>query len=66
MPFYEYVCEQCGFEIDLLVPVGTEIPECPECRKRAGEADPVLMKKKVSKDSGFKLNGGGWAKDGYG
>jgi len=60
MPTYEYVCPKCGhqFEQDQKI---TEEPlkVCPqeECK---GED----LKRLVGK-TGFILNGGGWAKDGY-
>ena len=57
MPFYEYKCEACGHEMEKLVRMNTPPPECPKCKD-------TTMKKKVSK-TGFKLEGGGWAKDGY-
>ena len=30
MPIYEYVCQSCGHEFELLV-MGREKPACPEC-----------------------------------
>ena len=33
MPIYEYHCEACGNEFELLV-MGREIPRCPECDSR--------------------------------
>jgi putative FmdB family regulatory protein len=30
MPIYEYACERCGHEFELLVR-GTRVPACPEC-----------------------------------
>jgi putative FmdB family regulatory protein len=33
MPIYEYVCEQCRRELELLVR-GSEQPACPDCGSR--------------------------------
>ena len=30
MPIYEYICEKCGNEFELLI-FGNDEPECPEC-----------------------------------
>jgi len=68
MPFYEYRCEDCGHELTKLVKMSAEPPDCPECVKpenEGGKSRAVRMRKKVSK-TGFKLEGGGWYKDGYG
>ena len=53
MPIYEYRCEECGAEKELLQRI-TDAPlsVCPECGKPA-------MKKLVSA-AGFQLKGTGW------
>ena len=53
MPIYEYVCDQCGRELETLQKI-TEEPliHCPEC----GEAG---LRKKVSA-AAFRLKGTGW------
>ena len=53
MPIYEYVCDQCGRELETLQKI-TEEPliHCPEC----GEA---ALRKKVSA-AAFRLKGTGW------
>jgi putative FmdB family regulatory protein len=59
MPIYEYVCDQCGKEIEQFQRHYEDPPPvCPE-----NEAHGP-MRKKVSK-ANFKLEGGGWASDGY-
>ncbi len=65
MPIYEYTCRatECGHEMSSLVKMGAPSPLCPKCLE-AGRGD-VPMTKKISR-TGFKLEGGGWAKDGYG
>ena len=57
MPLYEYRCPQCGRERDTLQKHTDPPPECEGCA--------VTMTKKISATS-FKLNGPGWARDGYG
>ena len=32
MPIYEYTCDSCGHEFELLIR-GSQRPECPECGK---------------------------------
>ena len=53
MPIYEYVCDQCGRDLEALQKI-TEEPliHCPEC----GEA---ALRKKVSA-AAFRLKGTGW------
>jgi len=53
MPIYEYVCRECGAEMEKLQRVSEEpLRECPECGKDG-------LTKKVSA-AGFRLKGGGW------
>ena len=52
MPIYEFVCEECGKEIEVLQKMSDQAPECPACGKSA-------MKKKVSA-AAFRLSGSGW------
>ena len=53
MPIYEYRCDNCGHELEVLQKI-SEAPllRCPECA-----ADG--LKKKISA-AGFRLKGGGW------
>ena len=53
MPIYEYVCDQCGRELETLQKI-TEEPliHCPECGEEA-------LRKKVSA-AAFRLKGTGW------
>ncbi|HCY04787.1 MAG TPA: hypothetical protein DHU16_04985 [Gammaproteobacteria bacterium] len=53
MPIYEYRCDNCGHELEVLQKI-SEAPLviCPECA-----ADG--LKKKISA-AGFRLKGGGW------
>lgn len=53
MPIYEYVCRQCGNELERLQRMSDDpLKDCPAC----GEAELV---KKVSA-AGFRLSGSGW------
>ena len=56
MPIYEYGCEACGNEFELMQKVGAEAPQCPKCA--------AATQKRISRTS-FQLKGGGWYKDGY-
>ena len=58
MPIYEYVCVNCGQELEAIQKFSDEpIKECPECKQ-------LSLEKKTSV-SAFHLKGGGWYKDGY-
>ena len=53
MPIYEYQCEDCAHEIEVLQKISDPLlTECPECRKQT-------LVKRVSAPS-FRLKGGGW------
>lgn len=53
MPFYEYQCEKCGHEEEVLQKISDPpLKKCPACGKPA-------MKKVVSATA-FRLKGGGW------
>jgi putative FmdB family regulatory protein len=53
MPLYEYVCESCGNEVEVLQKISDDpLRDCPAC------AAPSL-KKRVSA-AGFRLAGSGW------
>jgi len=65
MPIYEYKCPTCGVEVAKLVKMDAPPPECETCAGNPEVTEPVVMAKKISK-TGFKLEGGGWANDGYG
>jgi putative FmdB family regulatory protein len=53
MPIYEYVCDQCGRDLEALQKIAEEpLIYCPEC----GEA---ALRKKVSA-AAFRLKGTGW------
>ncbi|WP_348675215.1 zinc ribbon domain-containing protein [uncultured Abyssibacter sp.] len=53
MPIYEYVCRECGHELEALQRL-SDVPltECPSCHA-------ATLQKKVSA-AGFRLKGGGW------
>jgi len=53
MPIYEYQCQACGEETEVLQKISdAPLKECPACGKAA-------LKKKVSA-AAFRLKGGGW------
>lgn len=60
MPIYEYACEKCGKQLDLMQKVGAPPPETCEGCGAAG-----TMARQVSRTS-FVLKGGGWYSDLYG
>ena len=62
MPIYEYRCSECGAEVELLQKHSDPAPTCPRCADTLKRL--VTMTKQVSRSS-FRLEGGGWARDGY-
>jgi putative FmdB family regulatory protein len=53
MPIYEYQCQACQEELEVLRKISDEpLVDCPACGKPA-------LKKKVSA-AAFRLKGGGW------
>ncbi|KAF0283191.1 FmdB family zinc ribbon protein [Spiribacter roseus] len=53
MPIYEYVCDDCGHELEALQGLNDEmLVECPAC------AHPAL-RRKISA-AAFRLKGSGW------
>ncbi len=59
MPIYEYACQACEHEFELLQPMRAPPPQaCPACG--AGQ-----VRKRVSATS-FVLKGSGWYRDHYG
>jgi len=57
MPLYEWSCNCCGVEREVLQRYDDPPPICETCLYE--------MKKKISVSS-FSLKGGGWASDNYG
>ena len=53
MPIYEFACEECGNEVEVLQKISdTPLKDCPSCGK-------PTMKKMVSA-AAFRLGGSGW------
>ena len=53
MPIYEYQCEACEHELEVLQKMSdARLTDCPDCGKAS-------LKKKVSA-AAFRLKGGGW------
>ena len=53
MPIYEYQCQDCGHELEVMQKVSApQLVDCPSC------GAPGLRKKLSA--SAFRLSGGGW------
>jgi putative FmdB family regulatory protein len=53
MPIYEYVCQACGKQAEIMQKISDPAAKkCPKCGK------PKLVKQMSA--SGFRLGGGGW------
>jgi putative FmdB family regulatory protein len=53
MPIYEYVCRNCGHDLEQLQKISEPVlTDCPACGQSS-------LKRKVSA-AGFRLAGGGW------
>ncbi len=53
MPIYEYACNSCGHELEIIQKMSDEaLEECPNCHKNT-------LKKQISA-SAFQLKGTGW------
>ena len=59
MPLYEYQCSACGHRVDRLQKSIDPPPVCDAC-------DGASVMRKLISRSSFRLNGTGWARDGYG
>lgn len=63
MPTYLYECPIHG-EFEHQHSINEELEVCPKCQEE-GQAIPHKVKRLIAGGSGFILNGGGWAKEGY-
>lgn len=53
MPIYEYQCQSCQHEFEILQKISeAALKDCPQCRQPS-------LRKKISA-AGFRLSGGGW------
>lgn len=53
MPIYEYVCDACGLEKDIIQRMSADpLTTCPGCQR-------ATLRKKISA-AGFRLKGSGW------
>jgi putative FmdB family regulatory protein len=56
MPLYDYICDQCGYEWELLQKLNAANPDvCPQCSKTTG------IHRRIGK-ANFQLKGEGWYK----
>lgn len=62
MPTYLYECQTHG-EFEHQHSITEQLEECPKCKEEGLEAKkPTRL---IASGTGFILNGGGWAKEGY-
>lgn len=53
MPIYEYLCSECGHQLEVIQKISDEpLSVCPECEKSA-------LRKQISAPA-FRLSGSGW------
>lgn len=57
MPLYEYKCEKCSHEFEVIQKFSDELLK--ECEKCLGPVSKLMSK------SSFALKGGGWYDEGY-
>lgn len=58
MPIYEYVCEECGEWEEIQKVTDPPLTHCLRCCQ-------VVKRRLISEKTSFRLDGGGWAGDGY-
>ena len=63
MPTYLYECPEHG-EFEHQHSIKDELEFCPKCQEE-NYPTPHKVKRLIAGGSGFILNGGGWAKEGY-
>ena len=57
MPTYEYLCEDCGYQFDVVQRITEEpLTECPKCKGHV---------KRLINCTNFLLKGDGWYRSGY-
>lgn len=57
MPIYEYRCDECGHELEVMQKFSDEpLKDCPEC---GGKVHKLIS------NTSFVLKGSGWYADGY-
>jgi putative FmdB family regulatory protein len=58
MPTYNYRCDSCGHEVEVVQKMSDQpLTFCPECNKEE-------LKKIIKATGGFQLKGKGWFKSG--
>jgi len=57
MPIYEYVCQKCGHELEVMQKMSDKpLTKCPDCRGKL---------EKVFSQTSFQLKGSGWYASDY-
>lgn len=54
MPIYEYACQACGLDFELLV-LGSRAPACPSCKSQDLERQMSLPRVKSSTTRGMAM-----------
>jgi putative FmdB family regulatory protein len=58
MPIYEYHCDACGHEFEVMQKITDQpVQQCEACKKRKA--------RRMISQSSFQLKGGGWYSDLY-
>lgn len=55
MPVYEYICQQCNFEFELLI-FADEIAVCPQCGSKNLQKKVSLCSTHLKNDSGDTIS----------
>jgi putative FmdB family regulatory protein len=59
MPTYNYVCNECYFELEAFQKMSdSKLEFCPNCSKKT-------LERVIKSEGSFILRGSGWFKDGY-
>ena len=69
MPIYEYKCDKCEEQFEVMQRISDDpLTTCAEAQTLKGEKPEKCCKGKLKKmisQTSFSLKGGGWYKDGY-
>lgn len=65
MPMYTFKCPSCSKVVEVIQQMKDDTPTCKKCDEASCGTHTPKMERVYSNSGGFKLNGGGWFKDGY-